>query len=273
MVPAAAGGAKHLRRIARLIRWTLREPAQWRVAFLLFLVVLFAATSSVVHSGCGGTFGACSSPPEEYVGLALDFTATRVVGAAYPFVFPVVSVLVTLGIVVQRERGDFATLQALGFRRSEILIAQSLAIFLLALVPSLIAFLLLPPFVEPRLLTSGNFLAMYQPRYWASMPRLFLAILFTVLFASAFAMAFRRASIAFGAMIAFFFFGWYLQIPLGLQYGILTPPGSFTAAYSFYRPLPGIAFDPNYIFVLYLLAGLVAFVGALAYASRRGELQ
>ncbi len=57
MVPEAARGIADLRRIGRLIRWALHEPAQWRVPFLLFLVVLFAATSSVAHVGCGGTLG------------------------------------------------------------------------------------------------------------------------------------------------------------------------------------------------------------------------
>jgi len=261
VVPSGTRRVADLRRIARLTWWTLREPAQWRVAFLLFLVILFAATSSVSFAG----------DVRGEVEIPLDFTATRVVGVAYPFIFPIVSVLVTLAIVAQREGGMFATLQALGFRRGEILIAQSLAIFVLALIPSLVAFLLLPPFVEPRLLLSGNLLALYPARYWTSMPRLFLAVLFTVLFASAFSMIFRRASIAFGVMITFFFFGWYLQIPLGAQYAILTPPGSFMAAYRFYGPLPGIGLDPNYVFLLYLLVALIAFIAALTFASRRGE--
>lgn len=258
-------------RITRLTLWTLRDPVYWRVALLVFLVILFSLVSGVSRLGCGGTLGSCG-PPEQDLGLVLDFTAAKVVRAAYPFLFPLLAILVTLAVVVQRDAGGLAALQALGFRRVEILLSQNLAIFVLALVAGLVAFVALPPIVEPRLIGLSGLLVFYPLGYWASMPRLFLAILFIMLFAATFAILLRRPATALGAMITFFFVGWYLESQLG-RYEILTPSGAFGGAWDFNPPLEGIPVDPNYVFVLYLLAASVAFLTALLYANRRGELQ
>lgn len=105
------------------------------------------------------------------------------------------------------------------------------------------------------------------------MPRLLLALFFMVLFAASFAMLIRRASLAFGAMITFFFTGWFLQTRLG-TYSLLTPSGAFTFAYyESVGNLAGIPIPGREIFLLYLVAALVAFFASLFYASRRGELE
>ncbi len=259
-----------MRRVLLLTRWALREPALWRVALLLFLVLLFSLTSGVIRTTGGGTPGVTT--PEESLESVLEFTAGRVVSTAYPFVFPLISILVTLAIVVQRDAGGLAAFQAQGFRRWEILLAQSLAIFLLALLPALMAFLALPPIVEPAIASPLHLAALYPLEYWAAMPRLFLAMLFVVLFASTVAMVIRRAAVALGAMVTFFFVGWYLQSQLG-TYSILTPPGAFRFAY--YRSvgsLAGIPIPSQAIFLLYMLAAISAFLIAILYASRWGEL-
>ncbi len=255
-----------MRRLPLLILWTLREPSHWRVALLIFLVLVFALLSGVVRVG-----GSSLEPPEQAVANVLSFTATHVVLVAYPFLFPLVSVLVTLVIVVQRQAGGLAALQALGYRRWEIISAHSFAVFVLASVPALAAFLVLPPLIEPAMAAVGRMLPLYPAEYWTSMPRLILAILFMSLFAVAFALFIRRAAVAFGAMITFFFVGWYLESQVGV-YGLFTPPGAFLAAYGVFRPLAGIPLDPNLTFMLYLAAGTLAYLGALVYANGRGEL-
>ncbi|MEE9592874.1 MAG: hypothetical protein V3W28_04760 [Thermoplasmata archaeon] len=250
-----------------MTRWALREPALWYVALLLFAILLFALTGSVIRPSGG------RGAPEGIVHVVLDHTAGVMILTAYPFLFPLVAILVTLGIVVQRERGGLAAFQARGYRRWEILLAQSLAILSLALLPAFLAFLLFPIFVEPSLALQGNLGALYPARYWTSMPRLLLLIVHTVLFAAAFAMLIRRAAIAFGAMITFFFIGWYLQPRLGLFY-VFTPPGAFWVAYGISAPVTeSLPIPAGQYYLLHLLVALVAFLIALLYWSRRGELQ
>ncbi len=245
----------------------LREPANWRVSLLLFLVILFSLVSGVILSAGGG------GPPEEGLAIVLGATASRVVSNAYPFVFPLVAVLVTLALVAQREGGGLASLQALGFRRWEVYSASSIGVLVLAMAPAIVAFLLLPVFLEPRLVAQGNFLALYPGRYWLAIPRLLLATLFIGLFATAFAIFLPRPAVAFGAMITFFFIGWYLVLPLGV-YGILAPPLAFQVAYKpDFLPLEGIPFAIGDTYLLYLAVAFLSFGVALLYASRRGELR
>ncbi len=244
--------------------WSLREPAPWRVGFLLFVVLLFTLVGGVARPG-GTTAGAA-------LAASLAFTATIAVGTSYPFIFPLVSVLVTLAIVIQRRSGGLAALQAQGLRRWEILTAYSLAVFLLALIPAFLAFLVLPPIVEPALGGQGQLGLLYPPDYWIAMPRLFMATLFTVLFAATFAILIRNPAVAFGAMVTFFFIGWYLRAPLG-RYGPLTPPGAFQRAYRFELPnLEGLPFHVADLYVAYIVVAVAAFVLAVLYASRRGEM-
>lgn len=261
------GVRTRFRRIAELVRWTLREPTYWRVSLLLFLVLLFALASEV--SKVGGSF---TEPPGEALENVLE-SAPSAGLAAYPFLFALVSVLATLAFAVPRDAGGFAAFHALGYRRGEIIVAECLSVLVLAVLPALAAFLVLPPFVEPNLILRGEVAQLYPAGYWASMPRLFLAIVFLVLFALAFAVAIRRVALAFAAMITFFFVGWYLRSVLGFPYDALAPSSAFQAAYDFLLPIPGVPFDPNYTFVLYLMAATVAFLLSLVYASRRGELQ
>ena len=256
-----------MKRILTAIRWTLREPSQWRVALLLFLVLVFSLTSTVSRSS-GDPF----EPPEKTVEYVLDDAPSTAISTGYPFLFPLISVLVTLNIGVQRESGGLAALRTLGLRRWEIFTAQVVAICSIPLLAAFLAFLLLPLFAEPALIATGNLAALYPGGYWVAMPRLFLAVLFISLFAATFAIVIRRSAVAFGAMVTFFFVGWYLQTPLGIGYRALTPPGAFSSAYSLLRPLPGVPLDPNHAFVLYVGAAVVAFLVALGYASWRGEL-
>lgn len=253
-------------RILRLMSWVLRERTVWSIALLIFLVLVFSLTSTVVRSSAGPL-----EPPEQGVENVLDSTSSHVIRVAYPFLFPLVSILATLGLAVPRESGAFSALQPLGLRRWEIVLAHSLAVLVIALVPALVALLVLPPFVEPALAASGRVVALYPPGYWLAMPRLFLAILFLTLFAAAFALFFRRPGIAFGTMIAFFFVGWYLSTALG-TYSIFAPPPAFITAYGLQRPRPGVLLDPNFTFTLYLLSAMVVFLAALLYTARRGEL-
>ncbi len=234
------------------------------MGFLLFVVLLFTLVGGVARPG-GDTAAAA-------LAASLAFTATIAVGTSYPFIFPLVSVLVTLSIVTQRRSGGLAALQAQGLRRWEILTAHSLAVFLLALIPAFLAFLVLPFIVEPALVGQGQLALLYPAEYWIAMPRLFMATLFTVLFAATFAILLRNPAVAFGAMVTFFFVGWYLREPLR-PYGSLTPPGAFQRAYfyAFSNPegLPFLAAD---FYIVYLVVALVAFLLALLYASRRGEM-
>ncbi len=255
------------RRIAEVLRWTLREPSYWRISLILFLVIVFSLVSTVSLVG-----GAFTAPPEETVENVLRNSGSAPL-VAYPFLFALVSLLATLAIVVPRVAGGFAALQALGYRRGEILVAQSLSMLAFAIVPTFAAFLILPPFVEPNLILSGNVAPLYPPRYWVAMPRSLLAIVFLTLFAAAFGMVIRRVALAFAAMITFFFVGWNLGGSLGFPYGVLAPSRAFGAAYGYLSPIPGIPFDPNYTFLLYLAGAVVAFLLSLAYVSRRGELQ
>jgi hypothetical protein len=257
-------------RLLLLTRWNLRDPALWRVALVLLLVLVFALVSGVARVGGGGIPGGASS--EHHLGLVLDFTAGRVVRAAYPFIFPVISVLVVLALVLERETGGLAALQAQGFRRTEIVVAQTLSVMVVVFASAFLAFLALPLLVEPRLAVTLSLPTLYPWRFWSSMPRLFLAILFTVLFAAALAMSFRRPAVALGVMMAFFFMGWYLDTQAGF-YAVYTPPGAFAFAYrDGVDALPGIPLAGRDTYVLYTLAAIVAFIGALLHTRRRGEL-
>ncbi len=250
-------------RLLSLTRWTLREPTHWRLSLLVFLVLVFSMTSEVALPG-GNT-------PEMVVENTLRYTLQYVVPTAYPLLFSLIAILATVMIVLQRDSGGLATLQALGFRRWEIFAASTLAVLLLNWIPALAAVLVLPPIVEPALFGQGNLAALYPTGYWTSVPRLLLVILFLTLFAAAFSMVIRRPAIAFGAMIAFFFVGWSLASSLG-PYFLLAPQYAFLAAYSLFDPLPGIPLDPNYAFLIYLGVGALAFLAALVYAERRGEV-
>ncbi len=252
------------RRVAEVLHWTFREPSYWRISLILFLVIVFSLMSNI--SMVGG------NSPEEVVENVLRNSGAAAL-VAYPFLFALVSLLATLAIVVPREAGGFAALQALGYRRGEILVAQSLSMLTFAILPTFAAFLILPPFVEPNLILSGNVAPLYPPRYWVAMPRSLLAIVFLTLFAAGFGMVIRRVALAFAAMITFFFVGWNLGGSLGFPFGVLAPSRAFGAAYGYLSPIPGIPFDPNYTFLIYLGAAAVAFLLSLAYVSRRGELQ
>ncbi len=191
---------------------------------------------------------------------------------AFPFLFPLVAVLATLAIVVQRRSGGLAALQAQGLRRWEILTAHSFAIFLLAMIPALLAFLALPLILEPSLASQGQLALLYPLKYWAAMPRLLLALLFIVLFSTAFAILIRNPAIAFGAMVTFFFVGWYLHEPLW-PYGGLTPMGAFLLAYWYQFPNPpGLPIHVTDVYLLYLAAAILVFLLSLLVASRRGEM-
>lgn len=260
-----------MRRLLLLTRWALREPALWRVALLLFLILLFALTGTTVRPFSGG--GAPSGAPEAILEAVLDRTAAEAVLTAYPFLFPLVAILVTLAVVVQRERGGLAGFQARGYRRWEILLAQSLSVLTLALLPTLLAFLAFPLLVEPRLALRGELAALYPLLYWTSMPRLLLTIAYTVLFATAFATLLRHAAVAFGAMVTFFFVGWFLQPRLG-AYGVLTPPGAFRVAYRPFTATPeGLPLLAGQLYLPHLLLAVAVFLVALLYWSRRGELR
>lgn len=253
------------RRIAEVLRWTFREPVYWRMSIIILLVILFSLVSNV--SSVGG-----DPTGKEVVENVLRSGATALLNFAYPFLFALVSLLATLVIVVPRESGGFAALQALGYRRGEILVAQSLAMLAFTILPTLAAFLLLPPFVEPGLVLQGNLVPLYPPGYWIAMPRSFLAIVFLTLFGGAIGILIRRVAIAFAAMLTFFFLGWYLGGSIGFPYGVLAPSRAFNAAYDYLLEIPGVPFDPNYTFLLYLGCAAVAFLLSLAHASRRGEL-
>ncbi len=251
-----------MRRVLRLTAWALREPAYLRMALLVYLVLLFTLTAGVVRSGGGHL-----QPPERTVENVLNHTVAWMVPDAFPFLFPLVAVLATLALVVQRERGTLAAYQALGGRRWELYVAQTAAVLSLTLGPALLALLALPPLVEPSLAASGNLLGLYPFGYWASAPRLLLAILFLVLVASALGLLLRSAAVAFGAMIGVFFVGWYLGTILG-AYALLAPAQAFGAAYDVYRPLEGIPWDPNWTFAIYLGAAGVLFSIALCMPAR-----
>ncbi|MEE9173969.1 MAG: ABC transporter permease subunit [Thermoplasmata archaeon] len=255
-----------MKRILRLTAWVLREPTVWRIALLMVLVLVFSATGGIVRSSAGP-----QEAPERGVENVLEDAPSVIIGAAYPFLFPLIAILATLGLAAPRESGAFATLQALGFRRGEIYPAHTLAIWVIALVPAVAAFLVLPPLVEPSLALAGRLDALYPAGYWLAMPRLFLTLLFLTLFAAAFAMLLRRPSTAFAAMIGFFFVGWYLAASLG-PFFVFAPSPAFRNAYGDLRPVPGIPVDPNYTFVLYLLAALAVYLVAWIHATRRGEL-
>lgn len=256
-----------MRRVLRLTAWALREPAYLRIALLVFLVLLFALTAGVTRSSGSPLF-----PPEETVENVLNYTVAWMVPDAYPFLFPLVAVLATLALVVQRETGTLAAYQALGGRRWELFVAQTLTVLSLTLGPALLALLVLPPLVEPSLAASGNLPGLYPFGYWASMPRLLLAILFLALLASALGLLLRGPAVAFGAMIGVFFVGWYMGSVLG-GYALLAPAQAFGAAYGPWNPLAGIPWDPGWTFTLYLGAVGVVFLVALGWASRRGELE
>jgi len=252
-----------MRRLLSLTIWALREPTYWRVSILVFLVLVFSLASGVIL--------AIGETPEAVVTNSLQLTVRLVVRTAYPLLFPLVAVLATLAIVVQRESGGFATLQALGFHRWEILVGQTLAVLLLTWTPAVAAVLLLPPLIEPGLLARANLAALYPLGFWSSLPRLLLVILFLTLVAAAFSMVVRRAAIAFGAMITFFFVGWSLASSLG-PYALLAPHFAFSVAYSFFLPLPGILIDPNQTFLVYLGVAGAMFSSSLLYADRRGDV-
>ncbi len=234
------------------------------MGFLLFVVLLFTLVGGVARVGGNTAANALAE--------SLALTATLAVGTSYPFIFPLVSVLVTLAVVIQRRSGGLAALQAQGLRRWEILTAHSLSVFLLALVPALLAFLVLPPILEPALAGQGQLALLYPSEYCTSMPRLFMATLFTVLVATTFAILIRNPAVAFGAMVTFFFVGWYLREPLR-PYGSLTPPGAFQRAYFYGLSNPeGLPFLAADFYIVYLVVAAVAFVLAVLYASRRGEM-
>lgn len=255
-----------VRPVLRLIGWVLRESTVWRIALLVLLVLMFSLAGGVIRGGAGAV-----EAPEQGVANVLAATATFVLQRAYPFLFPLVAILATLGLATPRESGAFAALQALGFRRGGIYLAHTLAIWAIALVPALVAFLLLPPFVEPSLAFAGRLDALYPAAYWGAMPRLFLALLFLTLFAAAFAMILRRPGVAFAAMIGFFFVGWYVATSLGPYY-VFAPVVAFQTAYGFSLPVAGVPLDPNYTFLLYLLAAAAVYGVAWIHAVRRGEL-
>lgn len=255
-----------MKRVLRLISWVLRERTMWRIALLIFLVLVFSETSTVTRSSAGP-----HEPPEQGLANVLDSTPSSVIRVAYPFLFPLVSVLATLALASPKESGAFSGLQPLGLRRWEIFLAHSVAILVIALLPCLVAFLVLPPFVEPALAASGRLDALYPLGYWLAMPRLFMAVLFLTLFASAFALLLRRPAMAFGAMITFFFVGWYLSTALG-TYSIFSPTPAFQTAYGVSLPRQGVPLDPNMTFIIYILSAVIVFLAAWMYASRRGEL-
>ncbi len=250
-------------RLLRLTQWTLREPALRRVSYLVFFVLVFSLVSSVARP--------MGSVPETVLGGALSQTATSVVRVSYPFLFALVAILATLSISVQREAGGLAALHTLGFRRWQVIVAHTFAIHVLLVAPAMLALLILPLLVEPRLALAGNLAQLFPAPYWASMPRLLMSIVFLSLFAVAFVLLLRRPAVAFGALVTFFFIGWFLQGPLG-AYAIVTPPGAFRAAYlpGVFTPA-GIPLDGGSIYILYLLAAVAIFGGALVLASRRGE--
>ncbi|MFQ5919937.1 MAG: hypothetical protein ACE5I4_07835 [Thermoplasmata archaeon] len=220
----------------------------------------------------GGVARPGGETAEAALAASLAFTATISVGTSYPFISPLVSVLVTLAIVTQRRSGGLAALQAQGLRRWEILTAYSLGVFLLALIPAFFALLVLPPIVEPALASQGQLGVLYPLEYWIAMPRLFLATLFTVLFAATFAILIRNPAVAFGAMVTFFFVGWFLREPLR-PYGSLTPPGAFQRAYFYEFSNPaGLPFLAADFYLVYIVLAIVAFLLAVLYASRRGEM-
>lgn len=264
LLPVHDRGDVATNRTLTLTKWVLREPALRRVSYLVFFVLLFSLVSSVVRSGGGGA-------PASSLAAALAQTASRVVRAAYPFLLALVAILATLSIAVQREAGGLAAIQTLGFRRWQVVVSHTLAVLVLLVVPALVAFLVLPPLVDPQVAAGGHLLLLYPAEYWSAMPRLFLAVAFLGLFAMAFVLILRRPAVAFGALVTFFFIGWFLQGPLG-AYAVATPPGAFGAAYQpgVYTP-EGIPLDGALLYVPYLVAAGAAYVVALFFASRRGE--
>ena len=251
-------------RLLLLIGWILREPALRRVSYLVFFVMLFSVVSRA--SRVAGT-----GSPEALLATALALTATRVVGSSYPFLIALVAVLATLSVAVQREAGGLIALQALGFRRAHILVAHTLSILIFLVAPTLVAFLVLPPLVDPQVAAAGRIEFLYPSEYWTAMPRIFLAIVFLALFAMAFVLLIRRPAVAFGALVTFLFLGWYIQGPLGV-YALVTPPAAFQAAYGegLYTP-EGIPFDGALLYLPYLFSAAAAYLVALAFVNRRGE--
>lgn len=250
-------------RILLLTARILRERSLWRLSSLVFLVLIFSLVGSVARP--------TGTEPDFVLSGALEFTANIVTQVAYPFLFALVAVLVTLAIAVQREEGGLAALHTLGLRRWQILAAYFFAIHIVLIVPATIALLLFPPFVEPRLLATGALPVLYPLRFWAAVPRLLLLIVFMGLVAMAFAITIRRPAVVFGGLVAFFFVSWFLQGPLGV-YAVLTPPVAFRVAYVANLVTPeGIPIDAARMYLLYLLAAWVAFAAALVHLSRRGE--